>query len=58
MDKLTASNISKTTICIFGIPVYSVKKNIEIDEDALYQKMEDRFNKKMTDAIKKAQGGS
>ena len=58
MDKTTASNISTTTIKILGIPVYSVTTNIEVDEDALYEKMENRFNKKMTEAIKKAQGGS
>ncbi len=56
--KITSGNISKKTICILGIPVYSVTKNIEVDEDALYRKMENRFNKKMTEAIKKAQGGS
>ena len=56
--KITSGNISTTTIRILGIPVYSVTTNIEVDEDALYQKMENRFNKKMTEAIKKAQGGS
>ena len=56
--KVTSGNISTKTIRILYIPVYSVTTNIEVDEDALYQKMEDRFNKKMTDAIKKAQGGS
>ena len=56
MDKMTASNISTTTIKILGIPVYSVTTNIEVDEDALYKKMEDRFQKSMTKAIEKAQG--
>ncbi|MHC4397572.1 MAG: hypothetical protein ACYS1A_18165 [Planctomycetota bacterium] len=56
--KVISANISTTTIKILGIPVYSIKTNIEVDEDALYQKMENRFNKKMTEAIKKAQGGS
>ena len=56
MDKMTASNISTTTIKILGIPVYSVTTNIEVDEDALYQKMEDRFQKSMTKAIEKAPG--
>ena len=56
--KITSGNISKKTICILGIPVYSVTKNIEVDEDALYKKMEDRFQKSMTKAIEKAQGKS
>ena len=56
--KITSGNISKKTIYILGVPVYSVTKNIEVDEDALYEKMENRFNKKMTEAIKKAQSGS
>ena len=56
--KGTSSNISTTTIRILGIPVYSVMTNIEVDEDALYKKMEDRFQKSMTKAIEKAQGKS
>ena len=56
--KITSGNISTKTIRILCIPVYSVTTNIQVDEDALYQKMEDRFNKKMTEAIKKAQDGS
>jgi hypothetical protein len=54
--KVISANISTTTIKILGIPVYSIKTNIEVDEDALYKKMEDRFQKSMTKAIEKAQG--
>ena len=54
--KVISANISTTTIKILGIQVYSIKTNIEVDEDALYKKMENRFQKSMTKAIEKAQG--
>ncbi len=45
-----------TSIKIFGIPIFSITRYIEVDEEALYKKMEDRFQKSMTKAIEKAQG--
>ena len=56
--KTRSSNICSTSIRILGIPVFSITRNIEVDEDALYKKMEDRFQKSMTKAIEKAQGKS
>ena len=56
--KPISGNISTKTIKILGIPVYSITTNIEVDEDALYKIMEDRFQKSMTKAIEKAQGRS
>jgi len=53
--KIISANISTTTIKILGIPVYSIKTNIEVDEDALYKKMEDRFEARMISAYDKAQ---
>ena len=53
--KRTPSNISTTTIKILGIPVYSVKKSIEVDEDALCKKMADRLEVSMINAIEKLQ---
>ena len=52
--KHISSNISTTTIKILGIPVYSVTTNIEVDEEALYKKMEDRFQERMISAYDKA----
>ena len=56
--KIISGNISTRTIRILCIPVYSVTTNIEVDEDALYKKMEDRFQKNMKKAFEKAQGKS
>ena len=56
--KHISSNISITSIKILGIPVYSVTTNIEVDENALYEKMSSRFQEDMTKAIEKAQGKS
>ena len=53
--KRTPSNISITTIRILGIPVYSINKNIEVDEDALCKKMADRLEVSMINAIEKLQ---
>lgn len=56
--KLIPSNICSTSIRILGIPVFSITRNIEIDEDVLYEKMSSRFQESMTKAIEKAQGKS
>ena len=53
--KRTPSNISTTTIKILGIPFYSVKKSIEVDEDALCKKMADRLEISMIKAIENLQ---
>ena len=53
--KRTPSNISIKTIKILGIPVYSVKTSIEVDEDALCKKMADRLEVSMIHAIEKLQ---
>ena len=44
---------NRTVYRLFGLPVWSVEK--PLDEDALYQRMEARFEDAMTRALENAQ---
>lgn len=49
-------DIQSTTYKLFGIFAFSITKRLVIDEDALYKRMEKRFEKNMTKAIDKVMG--
>lgn len=50
------SDFHSTTIKLFGIPIFTIKKTLSIDEAELYSRLEKKFERNMTKALEKAVG--
>lgn len=48
---VSGAPVNRTVYRLFGLPVWSIEK--PLDEDALYQRMEARFEERMTEALEK-----